>query len=125
MTGIVDRDDHASVSTQSVVSKGGRGSSAAAVVAGLVVAGIIGWLAIISARPQPPEEQLVSDGGAEAGVGPEVQLARPGPPATVRTALLGPSPTVRWETPPKFGGRGDSSVNSERPEPEIRRGRYR
>lgn len=66
------------------VTKAGRGAAAVAVTLSLLVA-LGAW-------------QVVGQADAAS--------ARPERPLTDVLARQSPSPTVRWETPPKFGGRG-------------------
>ncbi len=87
-----------------VVTKAGTGVAALLVVASAVI-GLGVW-------------QLI-DGPATMGLETDRRL-------TDVLARQSPSPTIRWETPPKFGGRGGdySQVGSSAPS-ERRPGPYR
>lgn len=104
MAGLAGPDGVRSVSTASVVTKGSRSSSAAALTAALVLGVLLVWLALSDDGPGGVEPD--ADNPSEAGLdvqetGSLVDVADP------TAAEFGPSPTVRWETPPKFGGHDD------------------
>ncbi len=112
MVGLGDGEDRTSVSVESVVTKGGRGANLAVVTALVLMAAIVAWVALsgdTSTHDRSGLGEPIESGSAE-----------PSP-----ALLMGPTPTVRWETPPKFGGHGDSSVNGPKPRSTFGGGRYR
>ncbi len=101
--GAPDAELHGAES-HAVVTKVGRGPAALLLAISLVVAGI-SW-------------QLVR-GPETTSLGSERELIDV-------VARHSPSPTIRWETPPKFGGRGGDYSQVERTTPiSVRPGPYR
>ena len=122
MTGFAGPDGVSSVSTASVVIKGSRRSSAAALTAALMLGALLAWLALSDDGGDGVEPD--AENPSEAGL--DVQRNGPvGEVADPTAAEFGPTPTVRWETPPKFGGHGDGYGTGPDDRSWIRTGPYR
>ncbi len=122
MAGLAGPDGVSSISTASVVTKGSRGSSAAALTAALILGLLLAWLALSDDGPDGIESDV--DNPSEAGLDVP-QIGSIGDLADPPAVEFGPSPTVRWETPPKFGGHGDGYGADPDDRSWIRTGPYR
>ncbi len=100
--------------TRSVVKGGRRSSGVLTALSALILAGL-GWLLLGTDSAADdgaggPSDVAERADDSSAGDGAGADLDRL---AAIPQALGGPTPTVRWETPPKFGGRAGAALPAE------------